>query len=62
MPNEILTTAQLAERLLVDRKTIINWVRAGRIPAMHISRSTYRFDLEEVMAALKASPQESVKV
>jgi excisionase family DNA binding protein len=49
-----LTAAELAVRLRVKTDTVLRWHRAGKIPAVRISAKVLRFDLAEVLAALKA--------
>ena len=57
----MLTTKELAERLGVTRQTIDKLRARGDIPAVRVvsgySRSTYRYDYAEVMAALKAATE-----
>lgn len=50
---EILTAAQLADRLHVTADTVRSWARSGRIPEIRISAKVRRFDAEEVMASLR---------
>ncbi len=44
---------QIAERYGVTVPTVFNWLRAGVIPAKVAVGRVYRFDLEEVDAALQ---------
>ncbi|MBI1314102.1 helix-turn-helix domain-containing protein [bacterium] len=53
MTTELLTPAQLAERLQVRRSTVIHWARTGRIPEVRITSKVRRFDFGEVVAALR---------
>lgn len=55
-PDDLLTAAELAERLRVKPRTILGWYRRGRIPARKLSPKVLRFDLAEVVAALEAKP------
>jgi excisionase family DNA binding protein len=49
-----LMTRELAEVLAVSEDTIRSWVRDGRIPALRACRrGMLRFDLDEVLAALR---------
>ncbi len=50
----LITTRELAERLGLQPDTIRRWARARRIPALRIGEKTLRFDLAEVIAALRA--------
>lgn len=50
---EFLTAAELAERLRVRPGTIRAWGREGRIPIVRLSHRVLRFDLNEVLAALR---------
>ena len=58
MANELLTTEELADRLAVSPRTVIEWAKMGRIPEVRASQRIRRFDYEDVVAALKrnASP------
>ena len=56
MTGQLLTAEELAERLAVSPRTVIEWARAGRIPEIRASRRIRRFDYADVLAALKASP------
>jgi excisionase family DNA binding protein len=48
-----LTAAELAQRLHVKTPTVLRWHRAGKIPAVRITAKVLRFDLVDVLAALK---------
>ncbi len=50
---ELLTAAQLAERLKVRPATVREWAKTGRIPEIRISAKVRRFDAVEVDAALR---------
>ena len=57
-----LTVEELGDYLRVTPDTIREWVRKGRIPCYRIGRKTIRFDLDEVVAALReARPQRRVE-
>ncbi len=59
--DDLLTATELAERLRVKPSTVLDWQRAGRIPAIRLSHKILRFNLGEVVAALKrSSPGEGV--
>jgi len=51
--DDLLTATELAERLRVKPSTVLGWQRAGRIPAIRLSHKILRFNLGEVVAALK---------
>ena len=51
-PEDLLTTAQLADRLGVRPSTVLDWQRKGRIPSRRLSPKVLRFDLADVLAAL----------
>jgi len=50
--DDLLTATELAERLRVKPSTVLDWQRAGRIPAIRLSHKILRFNLGEVVAAL----------
>jgi excisionase family DNA binding protein len=47
-----LTTRELADHLQVTTMTIANWMKAGKIPVIRITKRCHRFDLAEVEKAL----------
>jgi excisionase family DNA binding protein len=57
-PSDLLTAAELADRLGVKPGTILVWHRQGKIPARKLSHKVLRFDLRDVLTALE-SPQEA---
>jgi len=56
MTEQLLTTEELADRLAISPRTVIEWARAGRIPEIRASSRIRRFDYVDVVAALKANP------
>ena len=50
---QLLTTRELARRLKVTERTIENWRKDGRIPALKIGRAV-RFLWSEVIDSLKS--------
>ena len=50
---DLLTAAELAERLRVKTGTVSEWVRRGVIPAIRINPKVIRFDFDAVVSALK---------
>ena len=53
MDNDLLTAKQLAERLRVKPRTVKDWEHAGLIPAIRLTPKVIRYDLEQVVSALK---------
>lgn len=58
---ELLTTAQLAKRLNVASSTIRRWVRERIIPEIVVRQNVRRFDLAEVMTALRSRQKEGTR-
>jgi hypothetical protein len=52
----LLTAAQFGAVLGVSARTVLLWNRQGLIPGIQPTGCTVRFDLDEVLAALKAAP------
>lgn len=50
---ELLTAEEVGERVRVSPDTVKEWARAGRVPCYRLGRKTIRFDLAEVIAALR---------
>ena len=53
MPSKIVTGVELAKILCVTPQTVRNWRKMAMIPAIVINRTTIRYDLSEVLNALK---------
>lgn len=55
---ELLTPDQVAQELHLKRKTVMNWLRAGRIPGTKLGKlwRVRRSDLEEVKRVGPAQP------
>ncbi len=53
MENDLLTAEQMADRLAVKPRTIREWFRAGLIPATRLSPKVIRYNLDDVVTALK---------
>lgn len=53
MARRLLTFDELAEELGVRRSTVERWARQGRIPKVQASAKIVRFDLDDVIDALK---------
>lgn len=68
-PNEWFNTREAAEIADRDRRTIVNWIRSGKLPAVKLpgAKGQYRIrknDLNEVLtrpAATKAQEMEKVE-
>lgn len=50
---ELLTTAELAERLRVRPRTVQEWTKRQIIPAIRFSHKVVRYDFGEVVGALR---------
>lgn len=54
----LLTTEELAKELGCSARTVKRMVAEGRIPVVRVGRRLARFDLEQVLARLKAQEEE----
>jgi excisionase family DNA binding protein len=57
VPDEMLTTTEVAGMLGIDRHTIARWVREGRLPAIRIRsgcRMIYRIRRRDLAAFVRA--------
>lgn len=52
---EIVTAAQLAERLKITRRTVYRLVRENRIPKKRVG-GQWRFDIDEVIKSMSSAP------
>lgn len=52
-PRRWLTTRELAARIGVTPETVRGWVRQGRVPVYRVGQKTLRFDLDEVVTAIR---------
>jgi excisionase family DNA binding protein len=50
---ELLTVAQLAERLQIRPRTVQAWARKRRIPAVRLSAKVIRFYWRQVLLAIQ---------
>lgn len=57
MDEQMLTTAQIAERLQVTQKTVVGWIQAGKLPAYKLSR-LWRVKESDLQAFLEARREE----
>jgi|GEM_PF-1624341 len=55
MTEQLMTTEELADKLAISPRTVIEWARTGRIPEIRASSRIRRFDYSDVVAALKAN-------
>jgi hypothetical protein len=55
--DDLLSRAELADRLRVMPSTVGRWTRLGRIPARRLSSKVVRYDLAAVLSALDAHQQ-----
>ncbi len=53
MSQDIVTAAEVGKRLGVSEATITRWARQNIIPRIVISRRTIRYDLADVLDALR---------
>lgn len=54
METKLLTIVELAEALNVERQTVIKLMKQGAIPFLQVSQRIVRFNVNEVLEALKA--------
>lgn len=54
MDSKLLKLDELAEALSVEKKTIQRLMKTGAIPFLRVSERIVRFDVNEVVEALKA--------
>ena len=61
MSDKLLTPDELAQKLGATKSRILDWRRAGIIPAAIHRGNFIRFDLADVMEALKADAKETLR-
>lgn len=54
---ELLTADELADRLQLRPSTIRRWAREGRIPAVRVTAKVVRYDLADVLRAIREGQQ-----
>ena len=54
-----MTVDQLAARMQVKRRTVLEWVREKRIPVLRAGPKVMRFDADAVARALTIGPRRS---
>jgi excisionase family DNA binding protein len=57
-----LNKKQVAQMLGIGMRTLVTWMRLGRLPVIRITKRTIRFDREAVLAHIKATCTVSAKV
>jgi excisionase family DNA binding protein len=53
MSPELLTVSEVAERLNVNRGTVIRWIRLGQLRALRLPSGVYRIPRAELDRILK---------
>ena len=53
MSPELLTVSEVADRLNVNRGTVIRWIRLGQLRALRLPSGTYRIPRAELDRILK---------
>ena len=53
----LLSASQLAARLRVTPRTVLQWHREGRIPGIRISHKVLRFRLTDVVSHLEKNAE-----
>ena len=51
----LLTPAEVADLLRVNRNTVLRWAESGRLHPIRLTAGTWRFRAEEVRALLDAN-------
>ena len=51
--SRLFTADEIAPFLRVSSDTVRVWARAGKIPVIRLGHRTHRFDLDEVLAAIR---------
>ncbi len=54
MNEKLLTPAQVAERLQITERTVYEWIRGGRLPALKLGR-LWRIRQDELEAFLEGA-------
>ena len=58
-PDELLTSAEVAERFGVDRRTAVLWAKRGRLRALRTPGGQHRFRAAEIESLLNSNNGES---
>ena len=56
---DLLTADELASRLRMKPSTVRDWARRGLIPAIRLSHKVVRYDLHQVVEAMRNKDKES---
>ena len=48
----LVSTSEAAKMLGVDRRTVVNWIKADRIRYVELPGGTYRIPLSDLLSAL----------
>ena len=60
MTSELITAAEIGERLRVRPATVRLWTQDGIIPAVRITGKVIRYDVIEVITALRQRSKQKV--
>lgn len=52
---KLLSTAQAAELLNVSRRTVLNWIEAGKVPYVRLPGGEYRLPLSGLLSSLSGT-------
>jgi excisionase family DNA binding protein len=58
-PDDLLTSAEVAERFGVDRRTVVLWAKRGRLRALRTPGGQHRFRAAEIEDLLNSSNGEA---
>ena len=58
--DQMLTAAEVADRLGVKASTVMKWSWAGKIPSRKLSAKVVRFDYSAVVTALESADRKAV--
>jgi excisionase family DNA binding protein len=59
-PDDLLTSAEVAERFGVDRRTVVLWAKRGRLRALRTPGGQHRFRAGEIEDLLNSSNGEAM--
>lgn len=58
-PDDLLTTAEVAEACRVSTATVTRWLDSGHLPGIKVGPRTFRFRRSDVAALLAPEPNEA---
>lgn len=58
-PDDLLTSAEVAERFGVDRRTVVLWAKRGRLRALRTPGGQHRFRAAEIEDLLNSNNGEA---